>query len=227
MKAIKKYFEVWWIPIVGYVFPYLIFVSGTILKNDNIIDIALIVFYVNILGNIISSIIQIYIKKWYFLIPQIIISAFLFFSVAVYFTFSPPDYYSANKTIPQNIKFEKPLEREITESDLKTNYFKLAEISQPGIYNYYTNYQPKELGKFFIRAYEITSNDRLSEDRMTYRSKIIIDKLDGKLHTGEFTIYEGSWGDKYGAKIELWDQSNTGKNYKIATKNYIVEGWMR
>lgn len=227
MKAIKKYFEVWWIPIVGYVLPYLIFVSGTILKNDNIIDIALIVFYVNILGNIISAIVQIYIKKWYFLIPQIIISAFLFFSVAVYFTFSPPDYYGANKTIPQNIKFEKPLEREITESDLKTNDFKLAEISQPGIYNYYTNYQPKQLGKFVIRAYEITSNDRLSEDRMTDRSEIIIDKLESKLHIGEFTIYEGSWGDKYGAKIELWYQPNNGKNYKIATKNYIVEGWMR
>ena len=33
--------------------------------------------------------------------------------------------------------------------------------------------------------------------------------------------------DKYGARIELWFETESGKNYKIATKNYIVEGWMR
>lgn len=41
-------------------------------------------------------------------------------------------------------------------------------------------------------------------------------------------IYEGSWGDKYGARIELWfEPLNGSKDYKITERNYIVEGWMR
>ena len=227
LKTLKKYFTIWWIPLVAYLIPYLIYEAATIVKNEDIIDVALLLFYLNILGNIITSIVQIYIKKWYFLFPQLIISALLFFSVSVYFTLSPPDYYGANKTIPKNIKFEKPLEREIKKSDLGENDFKLSEISQPGIYNYYINYQPKELGKFFIKAFEITSNDRLSEERISDRSKIIVENLNKHFYTGQFTIYEGSWGDKYGARIELWFETESGKNYKIATKNYIVEGWMR
>jgi hypothetical protein len=227
MKELKKYFIIWWIPIIAYIIPYVIYILGTLLKNEDIIDIALVFFFLNILGNIVSGIVQIYIKKWFLIIPQFFISSFLFFSVSVYFTFSPPDYYGANKIIPKNIKFDKPLNRELKASDLQKNDFELAEISQPGIYNYYTNYQPKELGKFFIKAYEITSNERLSEERITHRSKIIIDSLNRDFHSGEFTIYEGSWGDKYGAKIELWYEPNTGKSYKVAVKNYIVEGWMR
>jgi hypothetical protein len=46
------------------------------------------------------------------------------------------------------------------------------------------------------------------------------------------TIFElvggiGSWGDKYGARIELWFEPLNGNNYKITERNYIVEGWMR
>lgn len=198
-----------------------------LLKKDDIVDFSLILFYINILGNIASSIVLIVIKKWYFLFPQIIISAFLFFSVSVYFAFSPPDFYGANKTIPKNIKFEIPAEKELTEKDLKQNDFSLASLSQPGIYNFYTNHQPKEAGYFYIKAFEINSNDRLSEDRMRKGSKIIVEKPTAKIYIGEFTIYEGSWGDKYGARIELWYHPNTSSEFKVNQKNYIVEGWMR
>ena len=95
-------------------------------------------------------------------------------------------------------------------------------------YNYYTNYQPKELGSFFIKAFEITSNDRLSEERMTNRSQILVENLNRQVYSGEFTIYEGSWGDKYGARIELWYKpANGNSEYKITQKNYIIEGWQR
>lgn len=227
MKSTKKYFTIWWIPIIAYLIPIIIYALGNILKNDDIIDVALIVFYLNILGNIISSVVQIAIKKWYFIFPQVLVSVFLFFIVSLIFTFSPPDYYGANKTIPKNINIESPVEREVKENELNTNDFKLASISQPGIYNYYTNYHPKDKGAFFIRAYEITSNDRLSEERMNERSKIVVEDLDNKIYSGEFTIYEGSWGDKYGARIELWYKPENGMEYKVNQKNYIVEGWMR
>ena len=47
------------------------------------------------------------------------------------------------------------------------------------------------------------------------------------IYSAEFTIYEGSWGDKYGARIELWFKPDNGKEFKVNQKNYIVEGWMR
>ncbi|UOK42224.1 MULTISPECIES: hypothetical protein [Flavobacterium] len=227
MNVIKKYFTAWWIPIISYLLPLLIYVLGTILKSDDVIDFSLIVFYINILGNLISSIVQIVIKKWYFSVLQILISGFLFFYVSLIFTFSPPDYYGVNKTIPKNIKIESPIGREINENDLLTNDLKIASISQPGIYNFYTNYQPKEKGTLYIKAYEITSNDRLSEERMTEQSKVSVENQTEKLYSGEFTIYEGSWDDKYGARIELWFKPKNGNEYKITEKNYIVEGWMR
>ena len=227
MNYIKKYFGIWWIPIISYLIPILIFIIGNTLKNDDVIDYALIMFYINILGNIISAVVQIVIKKWYFIIPQFLITLLLFSYVSIIFSFSPPDFYGANKTIPKNIKFEKQDERELTNADLKTNDFKLASISQPGIYQFYTNFRPKEKGYFYIKAFEITSNDRLSEERMLERSKIVVDNLATTFFTNEFTIYEGSWGDKYGARIELWYKPDNGNEFKVNQKNYIVEGWMR
>lgn len=227
MKFIKKYFLIWWIPIISYLIPYIVFQVGLLLKKDDIVDFSLILFYINILGNIASSIVQIVIKKWYLLFPQIISSAFLLFSVSVYFVFSPPDFYGANKIIPKNVKFEFPAEKELTEKDLKQNDFRLAEISQPGIYSFYTNYQPKEAGYFYIKAFEITSNERLSEERINESSKIVVEKPSAKIYKGEFTIYEGSWGDQYGARIEIWYHHDNSSEYKIKQNNYIIEGWMR
>lgn len=227
MNIIKKYFLIWWIPIVAYFLPYIIYELGMLLKKDNIVDLSLGIFYLNVLGNIISAVVQIVIKKWYLLFPQMIVSVFLFFSVSMYFTFSPPDFYGADKTIPKNIKFEIPVDKELTEKDLKQNDFRLAEISQPGIYNFYTNHQPKVAGYFFIKAFEITSNERLSAEQINERSKITVEKPKAQMHSGDFTIYEGSWGDKYGARIELWYKPNNDKEYKVNQKNYIVEGWMR
>lgn len=227
MKYLKKYFITWYIPILSYLIPYLIFQLGLILKKDDIIDLSLAIFYLIIVGNLISSVVQIVIKKWYFLFPQIMASAFLFFSVSMYLAFSPPDFYGVHKVIPKNIKFEIPAEKELTEKDLKQNDFRLAELSQPGIYNFYTNHQPKESGYFYIKAFEITSNDRLSEDGITERSKIVVEKPDTKIYTGDFIIYEGSWDDQYGARIELWYHPDSSSEYKIKQKNYIIEGWMR
>jgi hypothetical protein len=223
-----KYFKVWWIPIVSFIIPFFIFLLGEGLKSDKIIDISLIVFFVNILGNIISAIVQIFIKKWYYLIPQILISGLLFVFVSIIFTFSPPDYYGANKEIPKNLEIYEPIDTEPTESELENFDLILASFRQPGIYSYYTDFQPTEIGSFYIKAFEVTSNDNLSAKRMKHRSKLKVENLEPKLYLGEFSIYEGSWGDKYGARIELWFEPINGKkDYKITERNYVVEGWMR
>ena len=231
LKKVKniffKYFKVWWIPIVSNLIPFSLFLLGNILKNDSIISISLIFFFVNIIGNLISGMVQIFIKKWFFLIPQILISGFLFVFVSIIFTFSPPDYYGANKEIPKDIEICEPVETEPTEKDFGEFDLVLASSFQPGIYNYFTNYKPTEKGNFYIKAFEVTSNDHLSAERMKISSKVSVENLEPKLYSGEFTIYEGSWGDKYGARIELWFEPLKGKDYKITERNYIVEGWMR
>lgn len=223
-----KYFKIWWIPIVFYIIPFFIFLLGEGLKSDKIIDISLIAFFVNILGNVISAIVQIFIKKWYYLIPQIVISGLLYTLVSIIFLFSPPDYYGANKEIPKDIEIYEPMESEPTENDFgEFDLILTSSYAQPGIYSYFTNYKPTEKGSFYTKAFEITSNDHLSADRMKNKSEIIVENLEAKLRYGEFTIYEGSWGDKYGARIELWFKPLNGNEYKITQRNYIVEGWMR
>ena len=223
-----KYFKVWWIPIASYSIPFFIFLIGGVLKRNTIVDVSLILFFVNILGNLISAIVQIFIRKWYYLIPQIMISGFLFVFVSIIFIFSPPDYYGANKVIPKNNEIYEPMETEPTEKEFENFDLVLVSDFQPGIYTYFTDYKPTEIGGFYIKAFEITSNDHLSAERMKVRSKVKVENLVSKLYSGEFTIYEGSWGDKYGAKIELWfEPSNGNEDYKITERNYVVEGWMR
>lgn len=227
-NALIEYFKTWWLPIAFYLIPIFLYILGSILKRDFLIDVFLFTLYLNIAGNIISSIVQIVIGKWYYLFPQLIISFSLYMWVAILLVFSPPDFYGAHKVIPNNIEISKPLDSIPENKEFETKDLVLSHSSQPGIYNFYTNIKPKELGGFYIKAFEITSNDILSEDRIKNQSKIKVSSLEPKFYSGEFTIYEGSWGDKYAARIELWyEPQNKQKDYKITERNYIVEGWMR
>ena len=71
--------------------------------------------------------------------------AFLFYYTVIIFTYSPPDYYGANKEIPENIDFSEPLDSLPTITDFENYDLILANYAQPGIYRYYTDYQPKEV----------------------------------------------------------------------------------
>jgi len=228
LKSISQYFKIWWIPILSYLIPIGILLFAVLVRSDLVINIFLVIFLGNVIGNLISAVVQIINKKWYLSIPQILISIFLFYYVALIFTLSPPDYYGVYKQIPKDVEISKPIEAEPTKLELEKHDLILGASFQPGIYDYYTDFEPKETGYFYIKAFEITSNDRLSEERIKKRSKVSVDNKEPKIYRGEFTIYEGSWGDEYGAKIELWFKPSERKDdYKIAERNYIVEGWMR
>ena len=230
MKYIKKYFTIWWIPIVFYIIPVLGFQIGISRKSNDIIDNSLTIFLINIVGNIASAIVHIIFairKKWYyvlFVIPQILISVILFFFVSMFFTYGRPDYYGADKEIPKKTGCENPLENAIKEEDneLQINDFKLQ--GGYGHYSYYVKFKPTEKGYLYVKAYEITSNDRLSEEYLNESSKIRIENLNQKFYSGSFTIYKGNMGFKYCARIELWYKPNSKKEYKLNQKNYIIEG---
>ena len=223
----KKYYTIWWIPIITYLIAVGIFFLGVLLRRDLIIDFSLIVFFLNVIGTFISSIFQIINRKWYFIIPQLGITGFLLFYAAMIFTYSPPDYYGAHKTIPENIDFTTPLDSLPTKNEYVLHDFVLINDFQPGLYLYHTDHMPGELGHFYVKAFEINSNDRLSRERMKFSSKVVVDNLEPQMRKGEFTIYEGDWGDKYGSRIELWYQPNNGQEYMVEERNYIIEGWQR
>ncbi|MFI1770913.1 hypothetical protein [Thalassobellus citreus] len=225
INNIHKYFTIWWTPLVTYFFIYGIFILGCVLQRDWVIDLFLYLFFINIFGTIISSIVQITIKKWYYIIFQIGITILLFSHVSIIFMFSPPDYYGVHKEIPNNIEIYEPVNKTPIESDFDN--YDLILSGWGGSYGYCTDFKPTKKGEFYIKAFEITSNDRLSEKRIKESSKIKVDNIDYKIRSGHFTIYEGSWGYKYACRIELWFQPNNDKEFKVTERNYIVEGWMR
>jgi len=219
-----KYFRIWWIPIVSFLIPFGIFLLGLALQRDFIINTSLILFYLNILGSIISGIVQVIIKKWYLLFPQLIVAGFLFFFVGMIFMYSPPDFYGTHKKIPDNIEISEPIDSIPTQRDYEKHDLILTVYGQPGIYEYNTDIKPNEAGFFYIKAYEITSNDRLLKER----SKVNVIANEPGPFFNDFTIYEGSWDDKYAARFELWFCPKGDKpEYKLAERNYIIEGWMR
>lgn len=224
---IKKYFTVWWIPILIHFLAIGIFFLGTLFKRDWIIDLSLLVFFVNIIGTIISSIVQIFIRKWYFIFPQLGLTAYLFYYTVLIFTYSPPDYYGAHKEIPEGVDFSNPLDSLPKNAEFKEHEFVLLKDFQRGLYMYQTNHVPKEKGHFYVKAFEINSNDRLSGESIKLRSKVAVDSLQPKMRQGKFTVFEGDWGDKYGSRMELWYQPLEGPEYKVEERNYIIEGWQR
>ena len=227
LRYVKQYFTIWWIPFATNFLAIGIFFLGTLLRRDWLIDLSLIVFLVNIIGTIISSIVQVVNRKWYFIFPQLGLAAFLFFCLVIIFTYAPPDYYGTHKEIPTNIDFSTPLNSSPKAEEFIEHDFVLINDFQPGLYLYQTDHKPNRKGHFYVKAFEITSNDRLSGERMQSRSKIIVDNLEPQIWKGEFTIYEGDWGDKYGSRMELWYQPSNGAEYKVEERNFIIEGWQR
>ena len=142
--------------------------------------------------------------------------------------FYSTDFFADDLEIPKNIKFEKPKDEIDTLTIQKENTFEIKNGSQPGIYEYYFLFNPKEKGKLYLKAFEITQNIPLSEERIKEKTIIEITPNDSlQLFHNEFIIYEGDWGKFYGSKISVYFKPDNKPEQKLIDKNYIVEGWMR
>lgn len=131
-------------------------------------------------------------------------------------------FFNSGYKVPKEVQCEeiRP-SKEIKEEDLVFNDFEISGCC--GRYSYHTRFQPKENGRLYIKAFEVESNDRLSEEYITEWSKAEVKDTATTLYSGSFNIYEGV-GRQYCARIELWYKPDNGKESKIAQKNYIVEG---
>lgn len=90
---------------------------------------------------------------------------------------------------------------------------------------------PGEPGLLSLRANEITTGARLSEQRLaTCTARIFGSDRPGELFPCklDLTIYEGNWEQYYGARFEVWFKPDSGgPERKLFEENYRIQGWMR
>lgn len=236
-RYISIYFTKWWYTAVSFIASFFLFLVGlTLIQRELFFEVTIGLMLLSLLFVFISAIVQLIKKKWLTGIIQIIISVLVFNWLSFFLLYMPNDFYANGLELPENVKLELPIdfkngvqdEIALQNSQQYNLKFALVNSFQPGIYKYYVWLSSKENGTVYLKAYEITENDPLSAERLKERSSILVDSEDLKLYSKEFTIYEGDWGQPYGARIEVWFKPrNGGKEYKLLQKNYKIEGWMR
>lgn len=239
-ENLKKYFGVWWKPMLTFIIVIGIYFFGLMAEIKLIYDTFEWLILILILLILVSVVYQFINRKWYFGLLQIVLTFGILFFFSFFLMYYPNDFFADNLKIPNDIEFQKPIELDtyinpkakdsLVKADNSNLSFELANFFQPGIYEYYFWYNPTELGFIYLKAIEITQNQELSVERLRNNSVIEITELNNKvnLYTKEFTIYEGDWGKPYGSRIELWFKPKEGKSeFKLTEKNYIIEGWMR
>lgn len=108
----------------------------------------------------------------------------------------------------------------------------LVRGMQGGIYVAYGYVNPSEQGHVYLKAFEATTNQRLSAGRISERSTEHVGWSDDPdemfFYNTEVTVYEGSWGVYYPARFELWFVPvSGGPERKLVEKIFMIEGWQR
>lgn len=118
----------------------------------------------------------------------------------------------------------------------------VVDYGQPGQYRYMANVPAiPEKGKIYLKLYEATTNLPLSEHNVKTSTTLLVEPSDtSRIYkmtdkepnrwnaTDEFTIHEGSWGDYYAARVELWYQPESGGEEQLLhSVIYQIEGWSR
>ena len=103
---------------------------------------------------------------------------------------------------------------------------------QGGIYEGAVWCNPGEKGTIYLKAFEITKGTPLSVQRLKLSSSCISgwsdDPQEQYFNAMNFTIYEGRWGQYYGARFEVWFKPDSGgPERKLFEKNYKIQGWER
>ena len=236
-KLNKKWCNSMIILVVGFLFAF--FCSQ--IPIEFAYNYSIFIFLFSVLIVLILGIIRLFKKDYFQGILQIIMTlaigviGFAFFLLTLFFF--PHDYFAKNLKIPQNIKFEKPLnfndsiKPETLNGQIPTLI--LHDGFQPGIYQYELYLNKIEKGFIYLKIYEITQNEILSEESIKESSKINVYNPTHELKKfklkEDFTISEGNWGEYYGSRIEVWYQpeNKNEKERKLFSKNYIIQGWER
>jgi len=239
IKILTFCFDKWWKPVLVFGLTALILVLCELTDEPILHNFSFYLFIIGFLGLLISTVFQFAKRRW---LPAIFTTILIAISIVALFIYAVvlilneslmPDNYADNLKIPTNIIINDPLNQpKPSEMD-----FFIYKSLQPGLYQYVFWTKRIDKGIVYLKAYEITQNDPLSEDRFKERSTIFVLNQTDSLIAFEidkgyselgrpFTIYEGDWGKPYAARFELWfAPDNGGKEQKLLEKNYKIEGW--
>ncbi len=170
------------------------------------------------------------------MLKKILLSIFIIICVFICFAaiilhrlFDSYDDFAKDLTIPEGVEYLEPLATQPQNADNKQGFI-LYNGVQPGVYRYELNFIPSEQGYIYFQAYEVTTNQQLSASRLKKRSQTEITNTSTsqEKYAGEFSIYEGNWGEYYLARFEVWFAPLDGGNErKLFEEIYKVEGWQR
>lgn len=244
-----SFFGDWKKPIYFWLLTILLLILSNYVKSPIFEDISICLFGLGVLILLISAIYQLSQSKWFkslfslFLFGGSIFS-FIFYILIVFFIDqTTPDTFAVNLTIPKNIKIDNPVNMDFDENfnskkpDSITNKlvekteFQLYNSFQPGLYEFDFWTGKIESGTVYLKAFEITKNEQLSDREIIRKTSIkIFNPTNGIKKFSpkdDFTIYEGDWGQPYATRFEVWFKPENGKERKLISKNYKIEGWMR
>lgn len=164
----------------------------------------------------------------------VLVAIGLFFGSIWYYSWQDSKFYDIE--IPEGENYQKPTEylnnKQLDSLKNLAVDSERIEIIGTGYdgYDFYMWHKPTEMGETYIKAFELTKNQRLSEWKLTNRTKNLISELsdDYKLFTGRTVIDEGTFEKYYPARFELWFKSEKdGAEKKLTEKSYLIDGWDR
>lgn len=245
-KILNVCFDKWWRPLLFFGITLAIFFVALQLHNDFFVKSTIVfcAFALFLLG--VSVIYQLIYKRWIKalvtagILGATIAAVFIYIATMFFIETVDGDQWAVGLKIPTDIPIEYPVDlndddtRPDSVSMLRRSHadLQLYNSFQPGLYEYDFWYGKIEKGEIFLKAFEITKNIPLSEERLPESSTLkVVNQTDSilKFHSDyHFTIYEGDWGDPYAARFEVWFRPDSGgKERKLFSKNYVIEGWQR
>lgn len=244
VRILTFYLSKWWLPLLClWLSAGVILLSA--LTNSNVLGWSgNILLVVGVISALVSTIYQAVLRRWLGVILScagvaLWVAFMVPFSLALSFMM-PVDDYADDLEIPGNISISDPVDTydnsrgldSIVNMKVTGTKLVLYNASQPGIYEFDVWLPKVNSGTVYLKAYEVTKNDPLSDDRLGQASSIdVVNQSDTfkRFHSnGTFTIYEGDWGKPYAARFEVWYNPADGTaERKLYQQVYRIEGWER
>ncbi len=102
---------------------------------------------------------------------------------------------------------------------------------QPGIFLVEAWLNPLESGELYLKVFNTSTGERLSEERITQRSTRLVSWSDDPKtlfpYNSEITVYEGDGEQKYQARFELWHKNSQAEEKKLIEATRIINSWQR
>jgi hypothetical protein len=245
-KVFKYCFDKWWRPVAFWFFTLVIVAAALYSGSGNFKIIAFVLYAAGSFALLIASVYQLVRRRWLhavivglFFCATCIIGAVLIIAMFLY-AMDGHDKWADDLTIPTGIVIEKPIEMQMGQFrpdsviELKKTQpdFHLYNSFQRGVFEYDLWLGKIAPGTVYLQAYEITQNHKLSAERLRLSSLMTVGNQTDSMKRFEsrytFIIYEGDWGKPYAARFEVWYRPERGgKERRLLSKNYIIEGWQR